>query len=46
VHGCLTVGEAPGLAEGRDATVHRLAERFDEAVADGELSGVDTLGGH
>ncbi|MBB2770720.1 UNVERIFIED_ORG: AcrR family transcriptional regulator [Mycolicibacterium obuense] len=43
VHGCLTVGEAPGLAEWRDATVHRLAERFDEAVADGELSGVDTL---
>lgn len=43
VHGCLTVGEAPGLAEWRDATVHRLAERFDDAVADGELSGVDTL---
>lgn len=43
VHGCLTVGEAPGLAEWRDATVHRLAERFDKSVADGELSGVDTL---
>jgi AcrR family transcriptional regulator len=43
VHGCLTVGEAPGLAEFRDATVHQLAERFDAAVADGELSGVDTL---
>lgn len=43
VHGCMTVGEAPGLAEWRDATVHRLAERFDEAVADGELSDVDTL---
>jgi AcrR family transcriptional regulator len=43
VHGCLTVGEAPGLAEFRDATVHRLAERFDAAVADGELPGVDTL---
>jgi len=43
VHGCLTVGEAPGLSEFRDATVHRLAARFDDAVADGELSGVDTL---
>jgi len=43
VHGCLTVGEAPGLAEFRDATVHRLAERFDAAVADGELCGVDTM---
>jgi AcrR family transcriptional regulator len=43
IHGCLTVGEAPGLAEFRDTTVHRLAERFDAAVADGELSGVDTL---
>ncbi|BCI54158.1 TetR family transcriptional regulator [Mycolicibacterium litorale] len=43
VHGCLTVGEAPGLAEFRDATVHRLAERFEAAVDDGELSGVDTL---
>ncbi|MGH3642858.1 MAG: TetR/AcrR family transcriptional regulator [Mycobacterium sp.] len=41
--GCLTVGEAPGLAELREAMVHRLAERFDAAVADGELSGVDTL---
>ncbi|WP_193045460.1 TetR/AcrR family transcriptional regulator [Mycolicibacterium baixiangningiae] len=43
VNGCLTVGEAPGLAEFRNAAVHRLAERFDDAVADGELSGVDTL---
>lgn len=43
IHGCLTVGRAPGLAEFRDATVHRLAERFDTAVAEGELSGVDTL---
>lgn len=42
--GCLTtIGEAPGLAEVREATVRRLAERFDAAVADGELSGVDTL---
>jgi AcrR family transcriptional regulator len=43
IHGCLTVGQAPGLAEFRDATVHRLAERFDTAVAEGELSGVDTM---
>jgi AcrR family transcriptional regulator len=43
VHGCLTVGQAPGLAEFREATVRHLAERFDQAVADGELSGVDTL---
>ncbi|MGE2714445.1 TetR/AcrR family transcriptional regulator [Mycolicibacterium litorale] len=43
IHGCLTVGEAPGLAEFREATVHRLAERFDTAVADGELPDVDTL---
>jgi hypothetical protein len=28
---------APGLAECRDATVHRLAERFEQAVAEGEL---------
>lgn len=27
VHGCLTVVEAPSLAELRDATVHRLTER-------------------
>ncbi len=38
-HGCLTVGDAPGLAEFRDATVHQLAERFDAAVAEGELAG-------
>jgi hypothetical protein len=31
------------LAELRDATVHRLAERFNAAVSNGELSGVDTL---
>ncbi|WP_197379388.1 TetR/AcrR family transcriptional regulator [Mycolicibacterium mengxianglii] len=43
VPGCLTVGEAPGLPEFRDATVHRLAERFDAAVAEGELTAVDTL---
>ena len=42
-HGCLTVGSAPGLAELRDATVRRLADRFDAAVADGELPGVDTV---
>jgi AcrR family transcriptional regulator len=41
--GCLTVGNAPGLAESRDAAVHELAERFDAAVADGELAGIDTL---
>ncbi|WP_197381786.1 TetR/AcrR family transcriptional regulator [Mycolicibacterium mengxianglii] len=43
IRGCLTVGNAPGLAELRDETVQRLAERFDTAVADGELEGVDTL---
>lgn len=42
-HGCLTVGSAPGLAEFRETTVHRLAERFDTAVADGELPDVDTM---
>lgn len=42
-HGCLLVGNAAGLAEWRDAAVHELARRFDAAVADGELSGVDTL---
>lgn len=41
--GCLTVDHGPGLAEMREATVHWIAERFDAAVADGELSGVDTL---
>ncbi|MCV7281716.1 helix-turn-helix transcriptional regulator [Mycolicibacterium flavescens] len=41
VPGCLTVGEAPGLAEWRDETVHRLAERFD--AADDVPSGVDTV---
>lgn len=40
--GCLTVGNAPGLVELRDASVHLLVERFDAAVADGDLSGVDT----
>lgn len=43
VHGCLTVWEAPGLAEVRDTMVRRLAERFDAAVADGELPGIDTV---
>lgn len=41
IPGCLTVGRAPGLVELREATVHQLAERFDAAVADGELVGVD-----
>jgi AcrR family transcriptional regulator len=41
--GCLTVGQAPGLIELREATVHQLAERFDTAVADGEVLGVDTV---
>lgn len=40
--GCLTVGDAPGLAELRDDAVHHLARRFDAAVADGELTRVDT----
>ncbi|OBH00920.1 TetR family transcriptional regulator [Mycobacterium sp. E136] len=43
VRGCLTVGEAPGLAEWREATVQALAERFATAVAGGELPDVDTL---
>ena len=42
-HGCLTVGNAPGLSELRESTVQRIAERFDAAVADGELSAVDTM---
>ncbi|ODR20500.1 TetR/AcrR family transcriptional regulator [Mycolicibacterium porcinum] len=42
-HGCLLVGNAAGLAEFRDAAVHELAHRFDEAVAAGELTDVDTL---
>ncbi|UXA13491.1 TetR/AcrR family transcriptional regulator [Mycobacterium sp. SMC-8] len=42
-HGCLTVGNAPGLPELRDSTVHRIAKRFDAAVADGDLPAVDTL---
>ena len=41
--GCLLVGTADGLAEFREAAVRELAERFDEAVAAGELSDVDTL---
>lgn len=41
--GCLTVDNGPGLAEIREATVHQIAERFDAAVTEGELSGVDTL---
>ncbi|MCT7658324.1 TetR/AcrR family transcriptional regulator [Mycobacterium deserti] len=42
-HGCLTVDDGPGLAEMRDATVQRLAERFEAAKAEGELSGVDAV---
>ncbi|MGE4364284.1 MAG: TetR/AcrR family transcriptional regulator [Mycolicibacterium sp.] len=42
-HGCLTVGNAPGLSELRESTVQRIAERFDAAVADGELPAVDTM---
>ncbi|MGE2836160.1 TetR/AcrR family transcriptional regulator [Mycobacterium sp. SMC-4] len=41
--GCLTVGNAPGLPELREAAVHRLAERFDAAVRDGDLPAVDTV---
>ncbi|MGV0644136.1 TetR/AcrR family transcriptional regulator [Mycolicibacterium sp. XJ2546] len=41
--GCLTVDDGPGLAEMREDTVQLIAQRFDEAVADGELSGVDTM---
>jgi AcrR family transcriptional regulator len=41
--GCLTVGRAPGLEQLRDAAVQRLAERFDAAIADGELPGVDPV---
>lgn len=40
--GCLTIGNAPGLAELRTEVVRRLATRFATAVADGELAGVDT----
>jgi AcrR family transcriptional regulator len=40
IRGCLTVGDAPGLPEMRNETVHQLAERFEDAS---ELSGVDTL---
>lgn len=40
IRGCLTVGTAPGLAEVRDEVVHRLAERFDDAV---ELPAADAL---
>lgn len=41
--GCLLVGNATGLAEFRDMAARQLACRFDQAVAAGELSGVDTL---
>jgi len=41
--GCLTIDDGPGVAEMREAWVRRLAQRFDAAVTDGELSGVDTL---
>lgn len=40
--GCLTVGNAPGLAELRDETTTTLAKRFDRAVVDGDLADVDT----
>ena len=40
IRGCLTVGRAPGLAEVRDETVRRLADRFDAAA---ELPGTDAL---
>lgn len=40
IRGCLTVGTAPGLAEVRDETVHRLADRFDTAA---ELPGANAL---
>lgn len=42
-NGCLLVGTTAGLADLRDAGRRRLAHRFDEAVASGELSGVDTV---
>lgn len=41
--GCLTVGRGPGLADLRDAVVHRLAERFETAGADEGLAGIDPL---
>ncbi|BBX38143.1 TetR family transcriptional regulator [Mycolicibacterium mageritense DSM 44476 = CIP 104973] len=41
--GCLLVGNTAGLAEFRDAAARELARRFDQAVAAGELSDVDTL---
>ena len=43
VHGCLLVGNAAGLAEVRAVAVDRLAKRFDEAVAAGELPDVDPM---
>lgn len=42
-HGCLTVDDGPGLAEMRAATVHEIANRFDKAVAAGELPELDTV---
>lgn len=42
-YGCMLVGNTAGLAEFRDAAVHELARRFDDAVTGGELSDVDTL---
>jgi AcrR family transcriptional regulator len=41
--GCLLVGNTVGLTEFRDAAARELARRFDRAVAEGELSDVDTL---
>lgn len=43
IPGCLTVGRAPGLTELRRASVRRLAERFDRAVAGGEPISVDSV---
>ena len=37
IPGCLTVGEAPGLAALREATVQRLASRFEDPFGDGSV---------
>ena len=39
--GCLTIDDAPGLADLRETTVHELAARF--AIAGDELGGCDPL---
>lgn len=41
--GCLTIGDAPGLAETRGDAVDQLAERFASAAAKGELPGIDPV---